>query len=257
MVSVHADGSATIQTGQTAFPVKVVDAAGNGIGGVKVYLYTSSGSWAGEYGNTAENGVVKLNVPKGQFKFRAYYHAHNYWTGVVSVPEAGSATIQTGQISFPVKVVDGAGNGIGGVKVQAYSSSGSWVGSYGNTAADGIANLDLSVGEYKFKADYQRHNFWSNPITLPGASSAVITTGQQDVHIRVEDGDGNPQNAVVYVYTSAGHYTNIWAKTGDSGETDVALAKGSFRIRALSNNRNYWSDTVSVPGTSQVKIITD
>jgi len=227
VASLHQDSSATIKTGQKAFSVKVVDATGNGISGVLVYAYTDKSGWAGEYGNTGSDGTVSLDMAEGNFKFRAIYQGHNYWSDVISLHQATSATIKTGQQSFSVRVVDAAGNGISGVRVYSYNSAGGWAGKYGNTDSDGTVTLDMSAGDFKFRAYYQGHTYWSDTISIPAVSSTTIQTNQQAFSVRVIDSSGAGLNRVlVYAYTNNGAWTGKYGYTDGNGNLNLDLANG-------------------------------
>lgn len=252
VISLHQATSATIKTGQQSFSVRVVDAAGNGISGVRVYSYNSAGGWAGKYGNTDSDGTVTLDMSAGDFKFRAYYQGHTYWSDTISIPAVSSTTIQTNQQAFSVRVIDSSGAGLNRVLVYAYTNNGAWTGKYGYTDGNGNLNLDLANGEFKFRVYYQVQNFWSDVVSVPQTTSKTIKIDQENLTITVVNQDGKPMNKeVVYVYTSKGHYAGVYARTGADGTVTVSLSNGAYRIRS----RNYWSKTVTVLGASEVKVI--
>jgi hypothetical protein len=256
--NLHQITEATIKTRQQTFPVKVEDAAGNGIGGVYVYAYTASGSWAGVYGKTGSNGVIDLDMVEGNFKFRAYYQGHNYWTDALNLHQTSSATIKTGQQKFSVRVVDAAGNGLSNVSVYAYSSSGSWTGTYGKTGSDGTAILEMSDGNFKFRAYYQGQIFWSDTVSLPKTTSTTIQTQQQNFLVNVVSSNGQGiANTYVYAYTSNGAWTGQYGKTNASGEVNLRLVSGDFKFRVYHHGQTYWSDVVSLPKLSSKTIKID
>ncbi len=257
VATVPDDGQATIYTGQKSFPVKVVDAAGNGISGVRVYAYTVRGSWSGVYANTGSDGIVHLDIAEGDFKFRAYYQGHAFWSETLNLHQATEATIKTGQRTFPVRVVDAAGNGISGVNVYAYTASGSWTGKYGKTGSNGVIDLDMAEGNFKFRAYYQGHSYWTDALSLHQTSSATIKTGQQKFSVRVVDAAGNGiSNITVYAYSSRGSWTGSYGKTGSDGTVILEISDGSFKFRAYYQGQGFWSDIVSSPKTTSTTIKT-
>lgn len=258
VATVPDDGQATIYTGQKSFPVMVVDAAGNGISGVNVYAYTASGSWTGKYGKTGSNGVIDLDMAEGNFKFRAYYQGHSYWTDALSLHQTSSATIKTGQQKFSVRVVDAAGNGISNITVYAYSSRGSWTGSYGKTGSDGTVILEISDGSFKFRAYYQGQGFWSDIVSSPKTTSTTIKTQEQNFLVNVVSSNGKGiSNTYVYAYTSRGAWTGQYGRTNASGEVNLKLVSGDFKFRIYHHGQAYWSDVVSVPKLTSKTIKVD
>ena len=239
--------------------VKVMDQTGQGIYNVVVYAFNNSGSYTGKNGRTNQAGLVEfLDMTDGSYKFRADLQANQFWSAVILFPSVYFTTIQTGQSSFPVKVVDSGGSGINNVQVYAFTSGGSYVGVGGRTGADGVVTLNLVNGDYKFRADYQSRQLWSDTVNIPGVSSAIIQTGQNSFPVKVVDSGGSGINNVqVYAFTSGGSYIGVGGRTGADGVVTLNLVNGDYKFRADYQSRQLWSDTVNIPDASEVTIIAE
>ncbi len=154
--------------------VWVTDAAGDGIPHLDVYAFTAAGGSVGVNGRTDGSGQARLDLSDGDYKFRVYHQAKYFWSAVVNSPAVSETTIPTGQRPFAVRVVTGAGAGVHNVNVYAFTAAGSYVGVSGRTDNGGQATLDLSDGDYKFRADYSGRQFWSDVVNSPGSSSASV-----------------------------------------------------------------------------------
>jgi len=246
----------TIKTGQDDFALKVVDQAGNGISNVKVYAYNTDGSYAGVYERTGADGVATMQIGDGSFKFKAVHHAHDFWSDIVVLPGIRSATIRTEQQPFSVTVVDASGVGIGDVLVYAYNTADQYTGAYGRTNGSGVLSLDLAIGVYKFKAVHQAQDFWSGAVSFPETLSTLINTGQQNITLTVLNVDRVPiNNAPVYVYSTTGAYAGTWGRTNPEGRVVLGFSAGSFRVRVSTGGQDYWSDIISMPGSTNIEII--
>ena len=246
----------TIETGQDDFALKVVDQAGNGISGVMVYAYNHAGNYAGVAMRTGADGVATMQIGDGSFKFKAVHHAHDFWSDILVLPGIRSATIKTEQQPFSVTVVDASGVGIGDVLIYAYNTADQYTGAFGRTNGSGVLSLDLAIGVYKFKAVHQAQDFWSGAISFPETLSTLINTGQQNITLTVLNADRVPiNNAPVYVYSTTGAYAGTWGRTDAEGQVVLGFSAGSFRIRVNTGGQDYWSETITMPGSTNIEII--
>jgi len=255
-----AQNYAVIQIQQRPFPVKVTDAAGGGIPEAPVYAFNSQGDFTGVKGRTGANGVARFDLRSGDFKFRADYQAQQYWSGVVTLYDDTSATINTGQRPFLVKVVDDGGRGVADAPVYAFNARGDYSGVSGRTDEDGAVRLDLGTGEFKFRADYKGWQYWSEVTTLHNVSLTTIKVGSRLFQVTVSDaaGGGIP-NQLVYAFASQGYYTGIGGYTNASGVATLdmsSLAAGDYRFRLDIQFRRFWSKMVTIPGATRATIET-
>ena len=95
-----------------------------------------------------------------------------------------------------------------GVNCYVFNGAGSYLGMSGTSNAGGTVSFNLSDGVYKFRADYQGYQFWSEIYSVPTSLSGTFTIPHQDVVIRVEGLDqGAPepmQGLNAYLFTSSG-----------------------------------------------------
>jgi hypothetical protein len=97
-----------------------------------------------------------------------------------ALPGCASDTVTT-TIPVLVTVQDSAGEPEAGLPVYAFD--GTTYSSYNKTTdASGWATFTLPFGDYRFRADKNGTQYWSdteNHCTLPGCTSAVVTTTVQ------------------------------------------------------------------------------
>lgn len=250
-----ATSSTIVETGQQPFTVNVIDAQSQGLNNVRVYAFTEGDKYIGVYGNTNSNGSVTLDIPSGAYKFRADYRRNQYWSDSVQTPGQDTAVIQTNEQDVSISVIDGSGSGINNVRVYAFSDSGSYVGIYGNTGADGVISLPLPEGSYKFRADYRGNQYWSDTIAAPGTSHTTIETGEGTSTVTTNDASGLPvANVRVYAFTAAGSYTGVYGNTNGTGQVSLALPTGEYKFRADYRGTQYWSGTITTPGNTAVTL---
>jgi len=109
-------------------------------GGVKVYLFSPSGSYLGRYGVTDENGVVVFDLPVDcSFKFRADILGSRYFsdTFTVSGTAPNNVGVDAGGGRLLVTVQEEASHPMEGVKVYLFNPFGSYLGRKGITDSSG------------------------------------------------------------------------------------------------------------------------
>jgi Flp pilus assembly pilin Flp/uncharacterized GH25 family protein len=248
---------AIIETGQRPFTITVVDNGGSGIGNVRVYAFNENGGYTGVYGSTNENGQLALNLADGSYKFRADYQTRQYWSDVVESPDKTEAIVQTGQRPFTINVVDDEGSGIGNVRVYAFNENGGYTGVYGSTNESGQLALNLADGSYKFRADYQTYQYWSDVVRSPDVTEATVKTGQQDftVHVITDSGTGIA-SVRVYAFNENGGYAGVYGNTDGAGQVVLNLGQGNWKFRADYQTRQFWSDVVNLPASTETIVKT-
>ena len=194
-ISFPQQNQVTIKANIQKFTVNVLDKKGNGIANVYVYAYTANERyWLGVYGRTDNNGQVTLELPDGDYKFRAYTNGQYYWSPAVNSPAQDSTTIDIRQYSVAVTVVNDAGNGVkeSNLYIYGYTENGNYTGVYGNTNGNGRVKLDVPAGTYKFRVYYRAAYYWSDLVTVPGTDEVVIKTEERPLTVKVVDDSGNP-----------------------------------------------------------------
>jgi pilus assembly protein Flp/PilA len=249
---------AVVETGQQPFTIKVLNAANNPLPNVRVYAFNENGNYIGLNGNTDAGGALTLDLPDGNFKFRANYRGQTYWSEVATSPDVNTISIQTGEQTFTVHVVDSGSLGINNVRVYVFNDRDQYTGIFGNTDSSGVIALEIPEGQFKFRADYRGHRYWSILSTVPGSGSATVMTGERPFTVTVEDNNGQPLNGIrVYAFNESGQYTGVYGNTDSSGDVILLIPNGSFKFRAHYNNQRYWSSVITTPTQTITTITTD
>lgn len=258
VISFPRQNSVTIEMESNDFTVKVVDGDGNGVSGVYVYTYTANERyWLGVYDQTGKDGTVTLNVPNGDYKFRAYHRNHWYWSPAVNSPAQNSTVIDLKEEEMMVTVVDEAGNGVraANLYVYAYTESGSYTGVYGTTNGNGRVQLTVPAGDYKFRVYYRANNYWSDLVNSPDKDEAVIETGERPFTVTIVDESGQPvKNAWVYPYSGNNVYTGLSGRTNNQGQIVFNIPEGNFTFRADYKGTSYWSAAISNPPATNTTV---
>ena len=240
------DWLAVIETGQRPFTLNVVDAAQAGVPNVRVYAFTDADHFIGLDGDSDSNGQIVFNLADGSYKFRANYREQEYWSNIAETPATNSTTIATGQQPFTVQVIDARGNGIDNVRVYAFSENDQYAGLYGSTDSRGNVVLDLPAGTFKFRADYRKNQYWSDPAQTPAQNSAVIQTNQSAIEVQVINSQGQGiGDMAVYAFTPNGDYVGVNGQTDAQGRVSLDLPEGPYKFRANYQAGEFWSGVVT------------
>lgn len=214
--------------------------------GIPVYIFTPEGSYIQITAKTDESGQAVFNLPDREYKARADYLSHQSWSDVfnhedatVTVPE-GEAVVAVERLNQPVS----------GVRVYAFSSQGSYLGLMKTTDESGKSSFRLPPGGYRFRADYQGIQFWSetSSVEKDNEKTVPISLGGGTFSFRVEKAPGVPVNeARCYLFSESGQYLNVNSVTNSNGEVSFDLATGRFKIRTDYMGASWWSEVCNVP----------
>ena len=127
------------------------------LAGIKVYLFTASGSYLGKKLVTDENDQARFHLPRQPYKIRADVLGQQYWSDVFTWTDP-TVTIPMADVEI---IVTGGGFPVQGQAVYVFSASGSYLGIRQITDSDGKVFFRLPQGEYKFRADYLGSRYWS------------------------------------------------------------------------------------------------
>ena len=229
--------------------------------GVRVYLFSETGSYLGLYGNTDANGMVSFDLPVGRgFKFRADILTSQYWSDVVTIAGGGTNSVPVDAAGgiFQVTVQKDPTSPMEGIKVYLFKASGSDLGLYQTSDASGVVGFDVPGGTYKVRADYLGYQFWSEETLVSLGTNIDLTIAHQPVEITVQgmyQGTSDPMQGIkVYLFTSAGSYLNWYEQTDANGKAVFDLPQEPYKVRADYLSRQYWSEastwqdiTVNIP----------
>ena len=214
---------------------------------VPVYLFTAAGAYQGQKLTTGTNGQVVFNLPEQAYKFRADYLSQKYWSDESTWQDTG-VTVPMAEAAV---AVTGAGAPLAGVKVYAFNAAGKYLGIVETTNADGMATYRLPAGDYKFRADYQGSQHWSDEQTLAAgqATTVGLSTGGGVFAFTVKKDTATPLTDVkCYLFSDSGRYLGLNAVTDAAGQVSFGLADGSYKVRVDYLGYQFWSPVYTVPG---------
>ena len=138
--------------------------------GLKVYLYTPSGSYLNQYRTTNASGIVVFNVPNQPYKVRADYLGYQFWSDPFQFQDH-AMTINQGRINVRVHQ---SGTDTSGAKVYLFTPTGSYLNWVQTTDASGTISFTLPDRSYKFRADYGGIQRYSTPIEVISGTTTEV-----------------------------------------------------------------------------------
>jgi hypothetical protein len=217
--------------------------------GVKVYVFTPSGSNLGLNQATDAEGKVLFRLPETSYKFRVDYLTGQFWSGeeLLTADQVNPIGVSVGGGAFSVFVLKETGEARPGLNCYAYTASGSYLGMMGTTDASGRVSFDLAAGSYKFRVDYMGYPFWSDMVSIPPTQSLQMGIDEERVEVAVSTGSGPSRGVRVYLFSETGAYLGLYTETDEAGQVSFGLPVGrSFKFRADILGNQYWSDVVNV-----------
>ena len=176
----------------------------------------------------------------------------------VAAGDGGEEPEEEPGATLAVRVVDQAGDGIASVTVHAFDADGEYLGLVRTTDGTGRALFPVENGGYRYRADYQTLSFWSDTVTWPEQSEAVIQTGQSALVANVVDSTGAAMAGVqVQVLTGAGEYTGLGGLTDELGQANLVVAGGQHQFCVTFQSKDFCSEVVELPGPESVTITVD
>ena len=215
------------------------------IADISTYLFDSAGSYMGKTLPTDTSGSVIFNLPEKAYKVRADYMSQQYWSdeftwldNLINIPMADAVITMTG-----------AGMPRADIPVYIFSSGSSYLGVTGKTGSDGKVTFRIPGGSYKFRADYQTNQFWTDVQTI---------VADQVNYINLSDGGGNFTLTVkantdplvgvnCYVFNDEGSYLGLTGVTNSNGQYSFELSTGNYKIRVDYLGYQFWTNVYSVP----------
>lgn len=164
-------------------------------------------------------------------------------------------TWQNSTVDIPMAdteiTLTGAGQSLENVKIYLFTDSGSYLGINKSTDSNGNATFRIPAGAYKFRADYQGSQYWSNTETLVAdqVNPVAISAGGGIFSFSVSRGAASLEGAKCYLFTESGSYLGLNETTDSNGEVQFTLADGNYKIRADHLGYQFWSDVYTIPDT--------
>jgi len=239
-------GAATVLVSEQTATLSVTPV----ISGIKTYLFTSAGTYVNKTVTTDSSGTAAYDIPTGKtYKIRADYLSQQYWSPVT----AGEDVSITIPMSDADITVTGNGLPISNIKVYVFNSAGTYLNISGTTDAAGTVSFPIPSGTYKFRADYQAKQFWSQNETLnPDETKAIaISTGGGTFTLTVlRNQTAGLAGAKCYVFNQGGSpYLNLSGTTDANGQVSFSLADGSYQFRIDHLGYQFWTDVITIPDT--------
>ena len=221
--------------------------------GIKVYLFSEAGAYMGVNATTDTDGRVVFDLPDPSYKVRADIMGLHYWSEPFSWEDR---TVEIPMADAQVTVT-GAGAPLEGVKVYLFSEAGAYLGMNQTTDASGETVFRVPAAAYKFRADYQSGQFWSDAATLASGqvNPVAIDTGGGSFAVTVSDQNGQPYPGLTcHVFNTNGAYLGLQGATDTHGETSFDLANGGYRFRVTYLGQYFWSEDVTVPDAAAAQV---
>ena len=214
---------------------------------LKAYLFTPSGTYMGQYQVTNDLGEAVFNLPEKEYKIRVDYLSQQFWSDVFNSTDT-TITIHEGMAE--IEVLQGA-SPLSNVKVYTFNASGTYLGIYEVTNADGKASFRLPAATYKFRGDHQGSQYWATETIQPDQVNAIqLGTGGGSFELTVEKEAGVPMTGIkVYVFSPAGSYLGIYDQTDEQGKATFDLSDGAYMFRADYLGYQFWAEVYAVPET--------
>jgi len=162
------------------------------------------------------------------------------------VPGCANATVSTPRFgTVVITVASPAGAPQADLPVYVFNGS-TYTGFSGRTDSTGQVSLTLPEGNYRFRADKNNVQYWSNPenhCAVPDCTVASVSVPVfGPVTVSVTDSMAAPQaDLPVYVF-DGNTYTGFNGRTDSAGQVSLTLPEGNYRFRVDKNNVQYWSN---------------
>ena len=268
--------------------VTVQDTNGALLSAISVYAFNGS-AYTGYSKTTNTSGQAVFTLPLGSYRFRADVSGTQYWSGTANhctLPGCGTAVVVSGVLATPtpgamlhgkvaaslkpsdsaqsgstpvvLTVLDTSGSPVAGLNAYAFNGA-TYTGISGTTDASGQVIFTLAAGSYRFRADRNGTQFWSdseNHCTTPGCTEAAVTV-TVPLTLTVANQAGTPFEGL-HVYAFNGTiYTGYNKVTDANGQAVFTLPAGSYRFRADYDGVPFWSGATNhcdLPGCTAATV---
>ena len=234
-----------LSTGGGSFTFTVLKEAADPLVGVNCYVFSESGSYLGIYGTTDENGQITFELSEGNYKIRIDYLGYQYWSDIYEVPSIFSDTyiIAHQEVIVAVEGLYGTVAPLEGLNVYLFTISGTYLGQYQVTDAEGKIILTLPDQRYKVRVDYLGRQFWSDDFQ---SMNSTITIYEGELEVHVHRAGVNLEGTRVYLFSQDGAYLGKYETTDSLGIARFILPDRSFKFRVDEGGNQYWSQVVEI-----------
>ncbi len=237
--------SVDLNTGGGQFQLTVQKAPEHPMTGIKVYVFSSAGSYLGMYSQTDDNGQVFFTLSEGAYMFRADYLGYKFWTQVYSIPGSSAEVLAIEHQDVTVTVnslYNYQTDPIENIKVYLFRADGGYMGRYAKTGADGQVVFSLPKQDYEVRADYLGSQYWSEVIYWQDRD---IDIDHGKITLHVTNLGGKVAGAKVYLFTESGSYLGRYETTNETGTASFTLPVSAYKFRVDHAGSQYWSNPVT------------
>jgi RHS repeat-associated protein len=235
--------------------VTVVDTNDAPQEGLEVQVFDGE-TFTGFAGTTDSSGEVTFTLPAGNYRFRAIRNGTIFWSddeNHCTIPGCTLAEV-IATIPITVTVQDTDETPKEGVDVSVFDGE-TDTGYSGVTDSNGEVQFTLPEGAYRFRADLNGVQFWSDDVNhcaIPGCEADEnLITVTKPVIVTVLDENEDPYiDFEVYAFDGEAP-TGYHARTDANGQASVTLPAGNYRFAADIRGTLFWSDDENhceVPG---------
>ena len=184
----------------------------------------------------------------------------------LSVDQAGNESTPvsleyTIEKNISVTVITDADLAMAGLRVYAFTETGSYTGKSGTTDEQGLAVFnpaDFSQGNYKFRIDYLGHQFWTDLLILPGQFGVTRIIEMESIQFTVVAEAADTADVRVYLFTETGSYLNVSSTADENGVVYFDLPAGvNYMFRADVLDNQYFSPVTLIDGENPNSISLD
>lgn len=228
-----------------------VTGAGLPEAGLKVYLFSDSGTYLKQNQTTGDTGRVDFEVPEGLYKFRADYQGSHFWSPVSSLAAGvvNSIGISVGGGEFTFTGLINSNQPLSGVNTYVFSDDNTYTGLNARTDTEGKAFFDLADGDYYFRLDYMGTNYWSDLIPVPAQLSHSLSIPHEILQITLSTRNEILSDNRIYLFSQTGKYLGLYKETDENGVVEFTLPVGlDVQFRADVLGHKIWSDAVTLTG---------
>lgn len=226
------------------------------LAGVAAYLFAAGGAYQGQSRITDAAGQAVFNLPQQAYTVRADYLGGKFWSDVFTWQDAAVDI----DMADAAVTVTGSGRPLEGLPVYVFSSGGAYLGRSAVTDAGGQSLFRLPAGDYKFRADYQGSQYWSDirALTAGRVNPVEISAGGGVFALTLLKGENTPLDQVkCYVFSEGGSYLGLSGITSGDGQVSFELADGTCRFRVDYLGCRFWTPFYTVPEVLQDVVTID
>ena len=225
-----------------------ISGAGQGIEGLKTYVFSETGSYLNLYQNTDAQGQTVFRLPANTYDFRVDFQGSQFWADNMDLVQdvVNAVDINTGGGEFLLTVLKNATDPLPNTRCYLFNESGSYLNLYENTSSEGVVTFNLASGNYKIRIDHLGYQFWTPVFTVPDTLSEVFVMGCQDFTVTIQGlyQTTSPLEGIkAYLFKPPSSYQNQYETTDAQGQVVFNLPDQPYTIRADYLGYQFWTDT--------------